>query len=302
VKSTTNQIESDVGADRRIPTWAAAIVAGLSRDLPVVVTRDDISERLADAGTDRTVDATISELRRLGWLVGLPVHGVWAFIPPGQESIADPYLGLRAWHAREFNAGFMLAGAAAAWHLGYLDRAPDQPTDIWLPASIRLPDGLRPYVATVHIKWTPEAVSLVKPATGLLIRRKLDIVSWASRLPAFGPEALIVQLATRPSSFLPWADLVAHLDQIVTDCDDDRLASLLANQSTSAWQRAAYLLHAGKEPDRGLHLLSRRPRAPMPKIRFEHPAIDSTSTAVWVPDYHLIDGLIAPLQLVLGKA
>jgi hypothetical protein len=302
VTSPRDQIESKIGVDRRVPTWAAAVIARLSRDLPTVVTREDISQLLTDAGTDRTVDATISELRRLGWLVGLPVHGVWAFIPPGQESIADPYLGLRAWHAREANAGFMLAGAAVAWHLGYLDRAPDQPTDIWLPATVRLPDGLRPYVATVHIKWTPEAVRMATPVTALLIRRKLDIVSWASGLPAFGPEALIVQLATRPSSFLPWADLVAHLNQLVADCDDDRLATLLAGQSTSAWQRAAYLLHAGNEPDRGSTLLSRRPRLPMPKIRFGHPAIDATSTAVWVSDYHLLDGLIAPLQLVLGKA
>ena len=108
--------------------------------------------------------------------------------------------------------------------------------------------------------------------TRLLLQRKLDIVSWASGLPAFGPEALIVQLATQPSSFHPWADLVAHLDQLVADCADEHLASLLADQSTSAWQRASYLLHAARQQSRGLQLLDQRPRRLLPKLK--HTGID----------------------------
>ena len=268
MKSTLDGVGGESGADRRVPTWAAALIAGLSRDLPAVVTRDDLAERLAECRTDQSVEKAIGELRRLGWLVGLPIHGVWAFIPPGEGSIIDPYIGLRAWRAKQPSIGFMLAGAAAAWHLGYLDRAPRQPTDVWLPTSTRLPDGLRPYVAMVHIHWTPDAVKLAPPARPLLIRRKLDITRWASGLPAFGPEALVAQLAVRPSSFFPWADLIPHLDRVADDCDDDRLAVLLADQSTSAWQRAAYILHAGKEPARGLALLGRRPRSSLPAIRF----------------------------------
>jgi len=107
-------------------------------------------------------------------------------------------------------------------------------------------------------------------SNGHLLQRKLDIVSWASGLPAFGPEALIVQLAARPSSFHPWADLVAHLGQLVGDCDDERLATLLADQ--------------------------------LPKIKFERAGIDHGDPGVWMADYHLLDRLVAPLQLVLGKA
>ena len=285
-----------------MPTWAAALIASLSRDLPAVVTRDDVAERLIESGTSTSAEKAIGELRRLGWLVGLPVQGVWAFIPPGEASVIDPYIGLRAWMAKQPSAGFMLAGASAAWHLGYLDRAPGQPTDVWLPRSVRLPDGLRPYVATIHLRWTPEVAVLARPARALLIRRKLDIVRWANGLPAFGPEALVVQLAVRPSSFFPWADLIPHLGQLADDCDDDRLAALLVDQSTSAWQRAAYLLHVGGMPDRGSGLLGRRPRSPLPKVRFEHPDVEPSTEPVWSADYHLLDALIAPLQLVLGKA
>ena len=303
MKSTaSNRLVSGVGTDRRVPGWAAGLIAGLSRDQPSVLTREEILERLNDAGSDREIDATINELRRLGWLVGLPIHGVWAFIPAGQDELADPYLPLRAWQARDPEAGFRLAGAAAAWHLGYLDRAPDGYTAIWLPATTRLPDGLRPYVSLVQIKWGPDAANLVGPTTRLLLQRKLDIVSWASGLPAFGPEALIVQLAARPSSFHPWADLVAHLGQLVDDCDDERLAILLADQSTSAWQRASYLLHAAGQQPRGLRLLHQTPRRPLPKVKFEHTGIDQGDPGVWMAEYHLLDRLVAPLQLVLGKA
>jgi len=242
---------------------------------------------LTDSRSKRDIDATINELRRLGWLVGLPIHGVWAFIPAGQDELADPCLALRAWLARDPDARFRLAGAAAAWHLGYLDRAPDRPTAIWLPATTRLPDGLRPYVSLVQIKWGRDAASVVSPTTRLLLQRKLDIVSWASGLPAFGPEALIVQLAARPSSFHPWTDLVAHLNQLVADCDDERLATLLADQSTSAWQRASYLLHAAGQQSRGLQLLDQRPRRPLPKIKFEHAGIDHA-------DPGRLDGRLSP--------
>ena len=303
MKSTRpGHVVSAVGADRRVPTWAAGLVGGLSRDAPAVVTRDDIAERLIEAGTDRDVDSSINELRRLGWLVGLPIRGVWAFMPPGLDQLVDPYMVLRAWQARDPDAGFMLAGAAAAWHLGYLDRAPDQQTAAWLPAAARLPDGLRPHVSVVQLRWSVAATKLLGPSTRLLRQRKLDLVSWASGLPAFGPEALIVQLAARPSSFLPWADIIAHLDRLADDCDDERLATLLADQSTSAWQRAAYLLHAAGRPTRGLELLDHRPRRPMPKVKFEHRSFDGNDKGMWAPDYHLQDRLIAPLQLVLGKA
>ena len=241
----------------------------------------------------------------MGWLVGLPVHGAWAFVPPGYDELADSYLGLRAWRATSGREVFMLAGSAAAWHLGYLDREPTGPTNIWLPANVRVPDGLRNRVSAVHLGFGRDDVTRLAPIRQLLLRRKLDIVAWSDRLPAFGPEALLVQLAARPSSFYPWADLLGHLESIVDDCDDARLSMLLANQSVAAWQRTAYLLHCGGRPQRGTELLharsSRTVQNKMPKTTFEHPLVDSHDH-VWVPEYQLVDRLVAPLRAAIGKA
>jgi len=299
VKSTT----SPAGPDRRVPGWASALVGGLTRDAPAVVTREDIAERSAELGLDRDLDPTITELRRLGWLVALPVKGTWAFVPPGQEAVTDPYLPLRAWQARDREAAFLLAGEAAAWHLGYLDRRSEGRISVWKPSDVRLPDGLRPHVSIVSIDWGSTSPKELRPSTAFLARRHLDIVGWAGGLPAFGPEALLVQLGARPASFAPWVDLVAHLEQLVGDCDDDKLASLLAAQTASAWQRTAYLLHSGGEPARGVALLERKPTARTPKVSFEHPEITRDDRRnVWVPQYHVVDRLVLPLQKLVGKA
>ncbi len=301
MSSTVTTLESPTGPDRRVPTWAAALVAGLARDLPTVLTRGDLADRLVAARADRTADSAVHELRRLGWLVTLPLHGVWAFVPPGVGEVLDPYIGLRAWRARDPDAGFMLCGATAAWHLGYLDRNPGSPASVWIPSSTRLPDGLRTYVSIVRIEWAAKWLKTLGPSSKFLIDRKLDLLLWASALPAFGSEALVSQLAIRPSSFAPWADLIAHLGRVVDDCDDDRLASLLSGQPMAAWQRAAYLLHTGGARERGLSLLDRCSHKATPKTRFAHPAIHATDP-VWVAEYNLIDALVAPLQAVIGKA
>ena len=289
------------GSGRRVPGWAADLVQGLARDLPTVVTRADIAERLTEVGSGRDADSTINELRRLGWLVGMPVHGVWAFLAPGHDDVSDQYVVLRAWLARD-RPGFLLAGANAAWHLGYLDRQPGDRVQVWLPSGVRLPDGLRPHVSVVQLTGPSVNGPNLAPSRSLLVRRKLDMVRWAGGLGAFGPEALVLQVSTRPASFGPWADLVAHLDRLVDDCDDDRLATLLKGQSSSAWQRAAYVLDAAGRSERGAALFERRPAGATPKVRFSDRAGRSGTGAVWVPRYKLQDQLIAPLQAVLGKA
>lgn len=299
MKSTT----SADGVDRRIPGWASALLRQLARDRPAVVTQEDISQRSTDLRLNRDPGATIAELRRLGWLVALPVKGTWAFVPPGQASVADPYLPLRAWQARDDQAEFLLAGEAAALHLGYLDRRTDGRIAVWKPESVRLPDGLRPHVSVVALKWAAVSLAEVRPSAAFLARRRLDLSNWSGGLPAFGPEALVVQLSARPASFKPWADLVAHLEQLVDDCDDDKLARLLAAQTASAWQRAAYLLHAGGQPERGMVLLARRPAGPMPKVSFDHPDTGrDVRRGAWVPQYSVVDRLVSPLQNLAGKA
>ena len=129
------------------------------------------------------------------------------------------------------------------------------------------------------------------------------MVRWAGGLGAFGPEALV--LPTLDPRGLVRAMGRPHRTsrrRLVDDCDDNRLATLLEGQSSSAWQRAAYLLDAAGQPDRGAALFERRPAGATPKVRFSDRAGRSSTGAVWVPRYKLQDQLIAPLQAVLGKA
>ncbi len=212
-------------------------------------------------------------------------------MPAGEERASDRYLDLRGWQAREPAAAFALAGEAAAWHLGYVARAFGGPPAIWLPAKARVPHGLRPHVSLVRIPWAREDGQRLGPTTALLRGKELDLTGWASGLPAFGPEALIVQLTSRPGSFRIWADLIAQLDILVTDCDLPRLANLLLSQSASAWQRAAYLFDRGGRGDEAFDLLDQRPNDRMPVVSF-----GDGPTAVWSPDFRVNDRLVAPLQ------
>lgn len=282
---------------RPVPPWAAGLVARLSQDRPAVVTREDLARYLAELGSVRSVDDTASDLQQLGWLSTLHLKGVWAFVPAGEDRASDPYLDLRGWQAREPNSVFALAGEAAAWHLGYIARAFEGLPAVWLPAKTRVPHGLRPHVSVVRISWPREDAQRLGPTTALLREKGLDLTGWASGLPAFGPEALIVQLASRPGSFRIWADLIGQLDALTADCDLQRLADLLVPQSASAWQRAAYLLDRGGRRDDALALLEQRPNDRMPVVSF-----GDGPTTVWSTAFRVNDRLIAPLQEQLGKA
>ncbi len=292
---------SSVGADRRIPAWAAGLLAGLARDQPAVVTRGDLADRLAAAGSDRSVERTIEELRRLGWLGQLHLHGAWAFVPPGQREVVDPYIALRGWQAKDPSITFRLAGDAAAWHLGYLNRRTSGPVAVWLPKGTRIPDGLRSSVSAVRFPWPAAQADKLGPRPELLRKKRLDIVTWSNRLPAFGPEALLVQLATRPSSFRPWADLVEHLSPFAADVDIGRAAEILREQTASSWQRAAYLMHCGGQLQAAMELLDQRPAGDMPTVVFGDEVNDDIPS-VFAPQFRMVDRLIAPLQSVVGKA
>ena len=283
---------------RRIPRWAAGLISRLSQDRPAVVTRADLTEYLDELGEARELERTITGLRKLGWLATLHLQGVWAFVPPGESVAIDPYLDLKGWRARDPSAVFALAGEAAAWHLGYVARRFDGPPAVWLPQDTTLPHGLRTHFSIVRIRWSAEDSKLVRPSPKLLRKKSLDLTAWANGLPALGPEALLVQLSVRPSSFRTWADLIPNLEVLASDCDLMRLEKLLRPQSASGWQRAGYLLARGGRQEDGLELLERRPNAkPMPKV-----ALGRGTGARWSREFRVNDSLVAPLQERLGKA
>ena len=286
-----------VRPDRRIPGWAAALQAELARDRPAVVTRDEIATRLREVVSTHDVDATVRELQRLGWLNPLHVKGVWAYVPPGENEIVDPYIDLRGWQAHDPNAVFALAGEAAAWHLGYLDRRFNGPVSVWIPKKSQLPNGLRPHLSIVTLGWSAQDAARLQPTTAFLHQRRLDMKTWAAGLPGFGPEALLVQLSARPASFRVWADLVPHLQNLAGDCELERLSELLNKQSSSAWQSAAYILHCGDRHNDAIELLANRPKKPMSIVN-----IGTGPTSDWAPEFSVVDHLIAPLQRASGKA
>lgn len=163
-----------------------------------------------------------------------------------------------------------------------------------------MPDGLRGSVSVVRFPWPVEQADKLGPRPELLRARKLDALTWSSRLPALGPEGLLVQLATRPSSFTSWADLVEHLSLFAADVDIDRATMILRKQSTSSRQRAAYLLHCGGQPQAAMDLLADRPPHKMPTVIFGEE--DPEAPSLFAPQFRIVDRLIAPLQGLVGKA
>lgn len=285
-----------VRTDRAVPRWAAGLVAVMSRDRPMVITRALLADYLAEVGSDRPVGRTARDLQQLGWLATLHLKGVWAFVPAGESEPTDPYLDLRAWRARD-DAVFALTGEAAAWHLGYLPRQFAGSTSVWIPVGARIPHGLRPYVSVVRLRWTRDVAPMLGPTKKFLRDRGLDLTEWAGGLPALGPDALLVQLATRPSSFRTWADLIVQLDLLIADCDLDRVVDLMRGFSSSAWQRAAYLFDRGGATGAAERLLALRPGRSMSVAQF-----GDGPSASWSSKFNVNDRLIAPLQHQLGKS
>jgi hypothetical protein len=282
---------------QRVPRWAAPLVTRLTQDLPAVVTRADIASYLDELGLRREPEGTVRALVRLGWLRGTSSHGVWEFLPLGETVSIDPYLALRAWRADEPEAVFALAGEAAAWHLGYLDRRYDGPVRVWLPEGERVPFGARSHVAVVRLGWNASAADRVAPDRGFLRRKRLDLTQWASGLPTFGPEALLAQVSIRPASFKPWADLAAHITDLAGDCQADRLVALLEGQQPTAWQRAAYLLDIGGAHDSANAVMDRRGAAPLSHVTLGHGQAGDYSSR-----FNLTDRVVAPWQRLGGKA
>lgn len=148
---------------QRVPRWAAPLIVRLTQDLPAVLTRADIASYLDEAGMHRDAEVTIRDLVRLGWLRGTSSNGVWEFLPLGETVSIDPYLPLRAWRADDPAAVFALAGEAAAWHLGYLDRRYSGPVRVWLPEYARAPFGARAHIGVVRLGWQASKAAHVGP-------------------------------------------------------------------------------------------------------------------------------------------
>ena len=90
----TAQPREEVALDRRVPRWAAMLIARLTQDRPSVLTRDDVAGYLHEIDSAHDVDRVIRELVSLEWLVASRRKGVWVFMAPGETALGDPYVGL----------------------------------------------------------------------------------------------------------------------------------------------------------------------------------------------------------------
>ena len=286
---------------RRIPRWAAGLLSDFAAERPPVVSLRDIAERLRRVELHRDPAVVVEELQRLGWLRPTGVRGAWAFLPPGEDEPTDPYLNLRSLHATQPERDFYLSGDIAAFHLGLLDRRPGS-LQLWLPDNApSLPHRLRTTVSTVTLPF-PDEPELLLPSAAQFRRRRLDRLRWASGFNAFGPDALLAQLACRPSSFTSWFDLVSHLDAFTVDVETDRIARLLQASPKSAWQRAAHILDAAGQVNEAQDLFRQRPAGPLAVTHLGRRMATSPNTRRWSTKYQVIDSLVRPLIDVVGKA
>ncbi len=282
----------DIPGSRIVPKWSAGLLALLVQEAPAVVSLETLTKYLQMAQITLDPKVALARLTRLGWLRKASFNGAYAFLQPGVDDIVDPYLDLRAWQLLQPQAKFFLAGSSAAWHLGYLDRMPGQPT-IWIDDSIIFPKALRGRVARVTTHF-PKNVSVqaLSPSIKLLRERHLDLLRWADGLRAFGPEALLVQISARPKSFDAWVDLAGRLPEFCAGMDLSRLASLLEASTGATRQRAVYLLRLGGR--RGVMNLLPKDRPP---VKF-----DGNGPVNWDQKTGISDHLVAPLLYANGKA
>lgn len=299
--------------DRRVPRWAAALLDDLSAERPPVVSLSDVADRQQRVGLHRDSAVVVEELQRLGWLQRTGVRGAWAFLPPGENELNDPYLDLRALQATQPDRTFYISGDTAAFHLGLLDRCPES-IQLWLPDLTKLdnkkggienpallPHRLRTIVSIVKLPF-PTNPGTLEPSAAQFRNRRLDRLRWASGFRGFGPDALLAQLAIRPSSFTAWFDLSSHLTTFTEDIDINRAALLLHDAPKSAWQRCAYLLDAAGHSAQAGQLFAHRPAGKLAITHFGQRSSAASTTPNWSPEFQVIDNLLRPLLAVIGKA
>ena len=279
-------------ASRVVPKWAAGLIAHMVQRAPPVVSLELIARYLEACQSTVEPAVALSRLVRLGWLRRTHFNGAYVFLPPGVEAPADPYIDLRSWRLTKPSARFFLAGSSAAWHLGYLDRRPDHPA-IWLEDQVPFPKALRGRVSRVTTLF-PQGISAqaLAPSIKLLRTRGLDLLNWAEGLPGFGPEALLVQIASRPVSFDAWVDFAGRLADFCADIELARLAPLLEVATGATRQRAVYLLRLGGK--RGVLSL-------LPKT-MQATKIGTSGPAHWDSRTSVSDHVVAPLLTANNKA
>lgn len=220
---------------RSLPGSLAPVVEELELEQPRVVTLGqiaDIVERTVAGETSVEPRQIAYELQRRGWLGRLRTMNVWEFFPGARAGVygsGDRLIELRAQLAVKPEMTIALAMESAAVLARLAQRVPEREV-VWLPARREPPKALRGF-RVVHVDLPEEAIDRV------------------DGLPVWGVEALLVGVATKPSSYRDLAGLAQWLPESGARVDDELLLVCLREANASTKQRTIYLLELADRLD-----------------------------------------------------
>ena len=224
---------------RTISKGLAPILERLELDRPQVVTLRDVEKICAEKSIATEPRIVAARLKDAGWLLPTGVRGTWEFAPAelaGPYPSYDPLLPVKALTATNQANRPLLRGQTAAWALGLADRVPST-------AEIALPPGTR--------RALPDTVAACTYKTALPPVNAKGALSLA-------PEAVLVQMADRPSSARSWSSAAEWLPYVMAEMAVDATLEELHDKSASTAQRTGYLLQ-GARPDIADAIFEARP-------------------------------------------
>jgi hypothetical protein len=221
----------------------APIIERLELDGDVVVSAARLGEVVRDVGGNEDPRRLAYELQRAGWLGSLRTRGAWEFLPAargGAYGSGDRLIEFRAQLAVNPTWPGVLAMESAASVLGFAQRLPEREV-------VALPPDVPPPKAFAG-EW--RVVTVVLPAQG---------TAMIDRLPTWNLEGLLAGIAIRPSGYRDIPGLGQWLPERAASVNIDVLVGLIAPFTSSAQQRAAYLLAAGGNSEASTLIVRRFP-------------------------------------------
>ncbi len=224
---------------RTISKGLAPILERLELDRPQVVTLRDIEKICVEKSAATEPRIVAARLKNAGWLLPTGVRGTWEFAPAelaGPFPSYDPLLPVKALAATCQANSPLLRGQTAAWAMGLAARVPST-------VEIALPTGTR--------RALPDTVAACTYKTALPPVKAKGTLSLV-------PEAVLVQMAERPSSVRSWSSTEEWLPHVMAEMTVDATLEELRDKSTATAQRTGYLLQ-DQRPDIANAIFEARP-------------------------------------------
>lgn len=212
---------------RTLSRGLAPVVERLELERPQLVTLRDIEAICRDENLGTEPRVVASRLKKAGWLLPTGRRGSWEFAPAelaGPYSSCDPLLPVKALSAASSNSSPLLRGQTAAWALGLADRVPST-------VEVVLPEKACGAI--------PADVSACVYQTNLGPVRAKGALSLA-------PEAIIVQMAERPSSVRSWEGAAEWLPDVMSEAVAEAILEELKGKSVATGQRVGYLMQGAR--------------------------------------------------------